>query len=196
MLKLQRGVTLIELMIGITIVALLMMLGAPTFADWIRNMRIRTATESLLSGLQMARAEALKGNSVMRFQLVTSLDDACALSANGPHWIVSRDDATGKCDQPPSDTVDPRVVQSHHGSQAGGNQTTITAGQNVFTFNGLGRLTSTPGNVLVTGPDGESSCASATGTTRCLRIELTAGGSIRMCDPALPDTDTQSCTPP
>lgn len=193
MLKLQRGVTLIELMIGITIVALLMMLGAPTFADWIRNMRIRTATESLLSGLQLARAEALKGNSVMRFQLVTSLDNACALSANGPHWIVSRDDAAGQCNQVPSDTVAPRIVQTHDGTQAGGGQTRIAAGQNLFTFNGLGRLTSPAASILVSDPGGAGNCVSAGGTVRCLRIDLTSGGGIRMCDPALSAPDTQAC---
>lgn len=194
MLKLQHGVSLIEIVIGITILALLISLGAPNFADWIRNMRIRTAAESVLSGLQLARSEALKGNSIVRFQFTDTFDDACKLSVNGPHWIVSRGDATGKCNQTPSDTVAPRIVQFHDGSQGGGNQTKINSDQKLFTFNGLGRLTSTPGNILVSGLGGVNNCASQGGTTRCLRIELNSGGGIRLCDPALPNTDSQACS--
>ena len=193
MLKLQRGVTLIELMIGITIVALLMMLGAPTFADWIRNMRIRTATESISSGLQLARTEALRRNTLLRFQLVDTLGSDCALNTAGPHWIVSRDDVEGKCEVAPSETDAPRAVQAHNGNTEGGGQTLVSSTETLFTFNGLGRLTSAAGSIDITGPGGENDCAHESGQTRCLRIDIASGGSVRMCDPALPATDAQGC---
>ena len=39
--KTQRGLTLIELMVGLTIAAFLLMAAAPFFGDYIRNSRLR-----------------------------------------------------------------------------------------------------------------------------------------------------------
>ncbi len=189
----QRGVSLIEMMVGLVIIALLAMLAAPSVANWIRDMKIRTTAESISSGLQLARTEALRRNALLRFQLVDTLGSDCALNTGGPHWIVSRDDVEGKCEVAPSETDAPRAVQAHNGNTEGGGQTLVSSTETLFTFNGLGRLTSTAGSIDVTGPAGESDCAHKSGTTRCLRINITSGGSIRMCDPALPATDTQGC---
>ena len=50
-LHLQRGMTMIELMVGIAIVALLLALTAPSFSSWIQSTQIRTAAETLQNGL-------------------------------------------------------------------------------------------------------------------------------------------------
>lgn len=65
----NRGVSLIELAVGITIIAILMATGLPSFSVFIQNSRIRTVAESIQNGLQRARAEALQTNSTVRFQL-------------------------------------------------------------------------------------------------------------------------------
>ena len=192
-LKPARGFTLVEMMIGLALLAILITMAAPSFSLWIRNMGIRATAESLLSGLQLARAEALKRNAATRFQLMSTLDGGCTLSANGPHWVVSHDDAVGLCGAAPSDTDEPRIVRRYDASQAGGRQTRISAGQSLFTFNGLGRLTSPSANILVSGSEGQGACASEGGGARCLRIEVSAGGDVRLCDPALPNTDPQGC---
>lgn len=193
MLMRQHGVTLIEMMVGLVIIALLAMLAAPSVANWIRDMKIRTAAESISSGLQLARTEALRRNTLLRFQLVDTLGSDCALNTGGPHWIVSRDDVEGKCEVAPSETDAPRAVQAHNGNTEGGGQTLVSSTETLFTFNGLGRLTSTAGSIDITGPGGENDCAHKSGQTRCLRIDIASGGSVRMCDPALPATDTQGC---
>ncbi|MDR0578809.1 MAG: GspH/FimT family pseudopilin [Candidatus Accumulibacter sp.] len=179
MLKFSRGVTLIELAVGILILSILIAMAAPNFSTWIRNMRIRTVAESVLSGLQLARAEALKENSRVSFQL---MDGDGASSASGPNWVVSRADGAG----------DP--VQAYDGAEGGGDKALIAAEEETFTFNGLGRLASTPANILVSSSDGATACADSGGKVRCMRIEVSAGGSIRMCDPALPSTDPQGCS--
>ncbi len=189
----QRGVTLIEMMVVLIIVAVLATLAAPSAANWIRGMKIRTAAESISSGLQLARTEALRRNTLLRFQLVDTLGSDCALNTGGPHWIVSRDDVEGKCEVAPSETDAPRAVQAHNGNTEGGGQTLVSSTETLFTFNGLGRLTSTAGSIDITGPGGENDCAHKSGQTRCLRIDIASGGSVRMCDPALPATDTQGC---
>ena len=43
----QRGVSLIELMVGLTIMAILLAFGLPGSTAWIQNSQIRTAAESV-----------------------------------------------------------------------------------------------------------------------------------------------------
>jgi type IV fimbrial biogenesis protein FimT len=193
MLKFSRGATLIELMVGVVILAILTTIAVPSFSQWVKNMRIRTVAEAVLSGLTLARTEALNRNTAMRFQLTDTVDGDCALSASGPHWVVSRDDAEGMCGAAPSDTETPRIVQIHDGTQGSGDKAKIAAGQNLFTFNGLGRLITPAADILVSDAEGGEKCVSDGGKARCLRIQITTGGGIRMCDPALPATDTQGC---
>ena len=54
------GFTLIELMVTLAIVAVLMMVAAPNFVGFQRNSEMTSATNSLLSAANAARAEAMK----------------------------------------------------------------------------------------------------------------------------------------
>jgi type IV fimbrial biogenesis protein FimT len=162
-----RGFTLVELLITVAIMSLLIVMAAPNFTDWIKNQRIRTAAESLLNGLQIARAEALKTNSVVSFQV-----------GSGNWTVVDRDSVQ---------------VQTGQWSQAG-----IGANTDTFSFNGLGRLTSSEGNISIFGADNtdDSACVAKGGKDRCLRIDIRSGGGVRLCDPALTTinpTDPQAC---
>lgn len=195
MLKTLRGFSLIELVIAIAILGILMSLAMPSFSGWIRNAKIRTTAESIQNGLQLARAEAVRRNTTARFQLVSTLDSACALATAGPHWVVSLDNVAGNCDDAPSDTAAPRIIQLRNGAEGADNNTIIAAGQNTFVFNGMGRLTPIPTasiDIDVTNP-AAGNCVAAGGSIRCLRLVLSLGGQIRMCDPALPSTDAQAC---
>ncbi|MDR2614572.1 MAG: GspH/FimT family pseudopilin [Candidatus Accumulibacter sp.] len=195
--RLPRGFTLIELVIGISILSILIAMAAPSFSRWIMNMGIRGTAGSLLDGLQLARSEALRRNTTVRFQLTSTLGNDCALSTSGPHWIISRDLAENLCGTAPSETEAPRLIRSHDGEQAGGSRALIDAGQSLFAFNGLGRLASPAANILVSGPDGVGNCTPNGKDERCLRIEISSGGGVRMCDPALTSTnpnDPQACS--
>ena len=62
----SRGLTLIELMVGLTIAAFLAMAAAPFFGDYLRNSRLREAGNALLSEALFAQSEAIKRNSTVR----------------------------------------------------------------------------------------------------------------------------------
>lgn len=194
--KQMRGVTLLELMIGITIIGVLMMLGLPAYGEWMANSRIRIATESVLNGLQLARAQALGRNTQVRFQIVTSLTGGCALGGTAPNWIISLDDPAGKCDVAPSDGTAPRTIQSRGAGDASTNVVTVTptaAGNFLVTFDGFGRVSNTltaPTRIDFTVPTTLST------SPRRLAIRIAVpGGQISICDPQVTDTtDPRFCS--
>ena len=67
----QRGFTLIEMMIGLAILAITIMLGVPSYTAWIMNTQIRNAAESVLNGMQLARNEAVRRNASVQLALDT-----------------------------------------------------------------------------------------------------------------------------
>ncbi|MFA7269075.1 MAG: GspH/FimT family pseudopilin [Sterolibacterium sp.] len=191
----QRGTTLVELLIGLAIVALLFAMGAPSFFSWIQNSQIRTSAEAIQNGLFLARAEAVRRNATVRFQLTSSVTGSCALSTASGNWVVSLDDPSAACSTPPSDTVAPRIVQVRPAAE-GTDNAVVAAGQSTIIFNGLGRVTPVPaGNIdiNISNPTGGTCATSSTTGMRCLRVRVSSGGQIRMCDPLRASTDPQGC---
>jgi type IV fimbrial biogenesis protein FimT len=195
----QTGMTLIELMIGLAIMALLIMIGLPNMSIWLNNSQIRTAGETMLAGLTLARTEAVRRNQIVRFQMVDNLTAACNVSTAGTNWVVSLDDATGACDAAPSETVAPRIVQTRSSSEGTTRAVVAAAGAGVVYFNGLGRVTSPGGaanmtQLAISNPVGGTCEHVDGGAMRCLRINISVGGEARMCDPAVTDaTDPRIC---
>ena len=62
----KNGFTLIELMIGLSIVALLFMLAMPNYRQFMANTRIRSAAEAVAEGLHVAQTSAIKRNAQVR----------------------------------------------------------------------------------------------------------------------------------
>jgi type IV fimbrial biogenesis protein FimT len=190
----QSGLTLIELMITLTIVAVLLLVGLPSFFAWMQSSQIRNAADSILNALVLARTEAIRQNKPVNFQLVTTVTAACAVSTSGTNWVVSLENPAGKCNQAQSDTVAPRIVQKRAANEGSPN-VVVAADLATITFNGVGQatnLTVSPTSITVTNPTG-GTCASTGGTIRCLRVDTTPAGQIRMCDPARASTDPQGC---
>ena len=193
------GFSLVELMIGITIVSLLMMLALPSYQVWIQNLQIRNAAESILDGLQLARTEAVQRNTQVQFQLT----DGTGLS----NWSVVADDPT----IPGIDFTAPNgvVVQSRDNTEGSQNArvgaSTVAAGLQVYanplaggagmpatiTFNGLGRVVNVGADI--TRADVVNTLVAG---TRRLVVTISPGGQIRLCDPAftLPN-NSMGCPP-
>jgi len=186
-----RGFTLIELLITVTVLALVLMLGLPNLSAWLQNTQIRNSAEATVSGLQFARTEALRRNRQVRFNVVDTLDASCNLIATGGSWVVSMADPTGKCDAAPSDIADPFILQKRSGEEGTPSVAVSASASSVF-FNGLGSA-SAPIQFTVTNPNG-GTCQGVGGAMRCLQINVSASGSVRMCDPVVTDaTDPRKC---
>ncbi|MDR2688789.1 MAG: GspH/FimT family pseudopilin [Azoarcus sp.] len=85
-----RGFTLVELMIVLTIFAILLAFAAPSFDNLIKKMTLVGAANEISSGLQYARTEARRANKSTQFTLdptnhkweVRLVDDATLLLEN------------------------------------------------------------------------------------------------------------------
>lgn len=65
----QKGVSLVELMVSLSIMAIIASIASPSMATWMNNMKIKSSTESIFSGINSARAEAIKINAPVTFVL-------------------------------------------------------------------------------------------------------------------------------
>jgi type IV fimbrial biogenesis protein FimT len=189
-----HGFTLIELMVTITILAILVALGFPSYQQWMVNTRIRNATESIQNGLRLARSEASQRGTNVRFELT---------SATTADWTVCVLSSTATTTTTCSSAVS--TIQSFVSAGGASNirlgastsspitigatpNSSVTANSGV-TFNALGRPTDYGGTSVI------RIDASSTQTgTRWLVTTLSAGGMVRMCDPQLPSTNPLSCS--
>lgn len=65
-----KGFTLIEGMITVALVAIIAALAAPGMQTLISRFQLQAASDAVMSGLQLARSEALRRNQPVRFSLV------------------------------------------------------------------------------------------------------------------------------
>jgi type IV fimbrial biogenesis protein FimT len=72
----QQGVTLIELMVTIAVLAVLATLAAPSFADFRERQALRGAADNFVAAIGVAKEEAVKRDSFVRV-------DFKAFGANG-----------------------------------------------------------------------------------------------------------------
>lgn len=169
----RNGFTLIELVIALAVAAILLSIGVPSFISFIANSQIRTASQSILDGLNLTRAEAIRRNERVYFQFGT-----------GSSWsVITNSGAT---------------IQTRSSSEGSSNiiitKTPSTSSR--ITFNALGRA--------VNNADASSRLNSIdidvpssfldSSISKELRITITDGGSIRMCDPNISTTgDPRKC---
>lgn len=190
----QRGVSLIEVMIGLTLAGILLAIGIPSFQTGMHNRQIRSTAEAIQGGLHLARTEALRRNRAVKFEM-----------QGGNGWRVG-------CDPADPTEIDgepacPELLQTRDGAEGGKHAqvarvtVSTSTGSDADTFEELrftplGRVTTlTAANnavFRVTNPNG-GSCFASGGEMRCLEVVVTAAGQIRMCDPAVSAPDTRAC---
>jgi len=96
---LQRGFTLIELMVAVAILAILAVLAAPSFNDAILSNKLSSYSNNFVASATLARGEAIKRNAVVK--MCRSADGASCATSGGwqQGWIVFNDpDDNGSLD--------------------------------------------------------------------------------------------------
>jgi type IV fimbrial biogenesis protein FimT len=189
-----RGFTLIEMMVVLTVSALLLFAVLPSFTAWLRDLRIRGVAESLQNGLQLARMEALRRNEVVSLWLVSDADAAdCSASSSSASWVVSAANPATACGSTTVVDKQGRAATATGVAVASVQTTTDGAAGNAsrIAFNGFGQLvlpgSATPLRQVVI------SLTHANADARPLRVEVLPGGSIRMCDPNVASDDPRRC---
>lgn len=179
----ERGFTLIEMMITLAVVGVVLALGLPGIMEWMQNSQIRTAAESLQGGLQAARTEAVRRNTLVEFSLSNPG------TSGGTGWTIRS-------------VNDGAVIQSNPDG-VGSRNVVLTVspdGTAAVTFNGFGRLPTAPaptvnadGTPFLTSIDVDNPVIDAD-DSRDLRVVISGGGEVRMCDPNVVDTlDPRRC---
>lgn len=193
----MRGFSLIEMMVALVIVTLFITMAVPAFSQFLQNTQIRNAAETTLAGINLARAEAIRRNATVRFQLVSDLTGGCSLNSGALNWVVSLADPAGACDAEPSDTVAPQIVQKKSRLEGSQNALVSTVGGAAIVFNGLGRASGS-GVTRLNFSNASGTCEhldAVNGTMRCLSIIVSTGGQTKLCDPKVTDiTDPRHCT--
>lgn len=166
----NRGFTLIELMIGVSIFVLLIMLAGPMYGQLMANSQIRNAGEAMLNGVRLAQATAISANT--QTQLVVT-------PATG--WQIQYVN--------PDTSVAAPVPPAPYSLKEGAANTTLQltpAGATQITFDGFGRIVAAPATI---------SCINVTNSnvtgTRNLRVVVSNTGigiGTKLCDPAAPVT--------
>lgn len=85
----SRGFTLIEMMVVVTLAAVMLGLGVPSFKSFIAGQRVKTAASDFASAAVYARSEAIKRNAeVVLCMSATGI--TCATTGGWEQgWIVS-----------------------------------------------------------------------------------------------------------
>lgn len=89
------GFTLVELIVTVSVLAILTTIAVPSFSSLLNSNRLTGAANDLVGGLQAARLEAVRRNQVVTF--CKSADNAtCAGNGSGSWagWIVLATDGT------------------------------------------------------------------------------------------------------
>lgn len=181
----SRGFTLIEVMITLAVIGILAALGLPSFFAWIQNQKIRTASEAVINGVQLARAEAISRNlsGGVQFILVAATGD----------WTVNTVPASAKPlhVRPGGEGT---VNASYNVALAGGATPSTTP---AVTFGPLGSVIPNPdGSAAIAQIDISNPMIGTADGARPLRVIVAPSGNVVMCDPGLTVTnpgDPRAC---
>jgi type IV fimbrial biogenesis protein FimT len=191
----RRGFTLIEAMIAIAIMAMLVVLAAPSLSTFSENSKVRGIAESFFASAQQARLEAIRTNQ--RVELVLTSDSPTAAnvgttntSATAGNWIIRRlsDDPT-----PIYTFVEGKSIREGSNKSDASSTVSLSAASNgapvaAVTFSSAG-ATSLGAPWWVDFGSSSAAC----GSVRCLRVIVTTSGQIKACDPAAAVGDTRYC---
>jgi type IV fimbrial biogenesis protein FimT len=151
------GFSLVELMISLALMGIIFAIALPSFTAWINSSKISAAADSFQSGLQLARSEALKRNTQVRFTLGSNSD-----------WTVGCVTVTAAS----ATTIEcPAIIHSRQTSEGSSTSIAITptpSGASTITYDGFGKSVSTSTSFTSLNVGGK------------LTIDVAAGGGAKI----------------
>ena len=189
----QRGFSLVELATALTIVAILMMLGMPSFSEYINNARLGSVAQSFYSGLSLARSEAIRRNGAVEFAMTNTpigvgIENSLAPDVTGKNWVI-------RSQSVPLGAYDAPAIETKSALEGGGAtpRVTILATAPIVRFDGIGAAVAGIGTIAIENP-AAGLCVPA-GPVRCWNVIVAPGGQVRLCDPAAAIGDSRACLP-
>lgn len=195
----RAGFSLVELLVGVAILAVALAVGLPSMRDYIANSKLRSVASEFSASAQLARSEAIQRNGGVDLILTGDIPGTATVAtatatAGGPNWMVRSLVGT--------DTF--TLLDSHvagEGSQrSGGNSAVVVAsslGTSTLAFSGFGATNpsgSTAAFTFTSPSVGNCVTDPTPGPIRCLRVQVSAAGQVRLCDPAVASiTDPRHC---
>lgn len=191
----ERGFSLIELLVTVSIMVILSLLAVPSMREYVENSKILGTAETFYAGAQTARTEAIRRNMPVELILTSAAPvvgsaDTTGVTNSGPNWMVRQ--------MPPTTDDEYVFIEGKAGGEGGGRvggSTSVVIGASnsgAIQFNALGSLAGTAA-VTVDFSSSLGTCAPA-GAVRCLRVVVSPGGQARLCDPAVTTaSDTRRC---
>jgi type IV fimbrial biogenesis protein FimT len=139
------GFTIIELMVTVSIVAILVSFAAPSFVSMVRRNTITTQTNSFITALNLARSEAIRRGSPVTI-CKSNNQATCLAPADGSWsdgWIIFNNPADADPDEPTVDGDEVVIkagqpLNSGYTLASGDFQTHVT-----YSANGSSRFTGT-----------------------------------------------------
>lgn len=188
----SRGLTLLEMMVVLAIIAMAMVLAMPGLRAWSANAQIRSAAVGLQVALRQAQGDAVRSfRQVVFFRTTaTTCTGTETASATGTRWVIKR------LPRVSTDTATAPLC----GSLTEGAPTVALSGPTAVCFSGQGRPTALDaattgvGAACTTGNGAQVIYALSSTTTTAdlkkLQVWLTLGGSVRTCESTRAWSDT------
>lgn len=168
----QKGFSLVELVVTIVVLMAVSTIAIPAFQSSIGNAQIRTVSESIRDGLQLARAEAIKRNARVKFTLQST-------SA----WQIGCVTPTPSC---------PAAISQKSASEGSSANINVTADNFTAVFSGFG--TRDPASPVGLTSVNITNTQVSSSDLKALRVTLAAGGNVKVCDPSVTITgDPRAC---
>ena len=179
-MKIFKGFTLIELMIAISILAIILVVGVPNYQTTIQNNRVTTNANGLVSAIMIARSEAIKRGVDVQIRSISGNSNWST------GWSVVTDSDNNNVFSVTPDCIGNNDCEVHRraGLDSGVTLNSVVNNVTLFQFDPRGRL-----RTAVSNPDTLVMCDNRGFVPQARAIVVTNTGRSRVVSATDPQAD-------